>query len=142
VVEALFKRRVIEHVGREQGVAYQLDIYRGIVLETLDGVQLQQTQAGVAFDNVEIGFLFLIELGGVKRGGAVLDAGTKLALAIDSGRAVVVEKFIERGAVVFMVTGARRSSGRKSKIAVDEILSEFFGILGDRRGGSGTACKE
>ena len=118
-----------------RALPYEFDIYRRVVFKALDGVQLQQTQAGVAFDYVEIGFLFLVELGGIESGGAVLYAGAKLALAIHSSRAEVIEKFIEGGAVVFVVAGARCRGRRKSEGAVDEILSEFFGILRDWRGG-------
>ena len=57
---------------------------------------------------------------------------TKLALLVEPGGAVVVEKFIERHPVVLMVAGRGRADGRQSQGAVNEILGEFFGILWSR----------
>ena len=111
VIEALFDGRVVEHVGREQRVAHQFDVDRGIVLETLDGVEFEQTQAGVALDDVEVGLLFLVQLRGIHGVGAVLYAFAEAALLLETGGAIVVEKIVEHLAVVLMVAGLGRAHG-------------------------------
>ncbi len=95
VIEALLDGRVVEHVRREQGAADELDVYRGIVLETLDSAEFEQTQAGVALDDVEVGLLFLVQFGGIQGVGTVLYAFAKAALLFEACGAVVIEKIVE-----------------------------------------------
>ncbi len=94
MIEALLDGRVVEHVGREQGVADELDVHRGIVLETLDGVEFEQAQASIALDDVEVGLLLFVEFRGVHSGGAVLYAFAESALLLETGGAVVIKKIV------------------------------------------------
>jgi hypothetical protein len=81
------------------------------VPETLDGIEFEQTQSGVALDDVEVGLLFFVQFGGVHRVGAILYAFAKAALLLEAGGAIVIEEIVEHCAVVVMVSGLGRAYG-------------------------------
>ena len=111
VAHALGFGRVLEHQRIEQCIADQLDVDRGVVPVTPDGIETEQRQLDLAHHDVVIGAIFGREFLAA-RGGAQASADGLVELLLSSERrgAEIIQLPVEIYALVLVIPGRRRGN--------------------------------
>ena len=111
VAEAPAGGRVVQDVRAVQRVAGKLDVDGRVVSIGLDRLELEERQADRVVDDLDVGLLLLVERRGTQSGGPVADARIEPPLGVEAGGAVVVQRLVQRCAVVVVVTSLRGRRG-------------------------------
>jgi hypothetical protein len=117
-------RRVMQNVRCVKRVADELDVYGRVVTKVLNSVELEQRHADVVSQNLRIGLLLAVESGCTDRRQPFLDVLVEAALRVDSGWTQVVDRFVERHALVLVVAGLRRRDRREREHVLREIVGQ------------------